>query len=84
MWNDNLREAGMMDWSMSGWHWMMSLNGIISIVSVAIIIFASAALIRDWRLERIRRDAEGPHEHDLSEIHPPTKTKPEKHRVSNS
>lgn len=49
MWNDGWTHGGMMGWAGGGWHWLLSFHGLLSIVFVAVIIFAVVALVRDSR-----------------------------------
>ncbi len=51
MWNEGWAETGSMGWS-GVWHWMFSFHGILSIVSITIIVIIATALFRDWRRER--------------------------------
>lgn len=48
MWTDG---DGMMGWS-GLWSWIMSVHGILSIVSLIVIVVVGTALYRDWRRER--------------------------------
>ena len=61
MWNEGWTHNGMMGWTDGGWHWLFSFHGILSVVFLAVIIFASVAIIRDWR----RRDGDSPAETTL-------------------
>lgn len=54
MWNEGWTHYGMMGWADGGWHWLFSFHGLLSIVFVAVIIFALVAIFQDWR----RRDGE--------------------------
>lgn len=54
MWNEGWRHEGMMAWADGGWHWLLGFHGLLSIVFVAVIVFALVAIVRDLR----RRDDE--------------------------
>jgi putative membrane protein len=56
MWNDGWTHDEMMGGAYGGWHWLFGFHGLLSIVFVAVIIFAVVALVRDSR----RRDGESP------------------------
>ena len=43
---------GMMGAGDGPWYWFTGLHGIISLVSLAIIVFVLVALARDWRRDR--------------------------------
>lgn len=62
MWNDGWTHGGMMGWADGGWHWLFSFHGLLSIVFVAVIVFAVVALVRDGR----RRDEKSPAETTLA------------------
>ncbi len=44
-----------MDWTNGEWSWLLSFPGILSIVSVTIIIVVGTALYREWRHDRMER-----------------------------
>jgi hypothetical protein len=48
-----------MDLTNSEWNWLLSFPGILSIVSVAIIVVVGTALYRDWRRDRMK-SSDGP------------------------
>lgn len=51
MLNDGWTQNGMMEWS-DVWHWVFSFYGILSIVSLTIIVIVGIALFRDWHRAR--------------------------------
>jgi len=42
-----------MDFTNSEWNWLLSFPGILSVISVTIIIVAGTALYREWRRGRM-------------------------------
>ncbi len=42
-----------MNFTNSEWNWLLSFPGILSIVSVTIIVIVGTALYREWRHDRI-------------------------------
>lgn len=36
-------------WAHDGWHGLFGFHGLITLIALAVIIFAIVALVRDWR-----------------------------------
>ncbi len=44
-----------MDLTNSEWNWLLSFPGILSVISVTVIIVVGTALYREWRRDRVER-----------------------------
>ncbi len=51
--NDDWTQQGMMGWGGDWWHWFSSFPGVLSLVSLTIIVIVCIDLFRDWRRDHV-------------------------------